>query len=203
MGHHHHYLSVKRGAFLANPSYFLWLSIACSNESHLKGSLILRLCVVVLSLMRRICFYVHSEQIHDLATVTWTLKHVEITVAPSAAMRSEWVFPRPPAAAPWAKLGAFPASIARLWTQVSQLSWVKRSDPMCLLDVFLILPGNSDTSVVFCCVHAGDSFPLVLTKNFTVFPKYYLVRILVSLLSKFALTQKTTLWSEIAVDVTE
>lgn len=65
-------------------------------------------------LIRCVCNYVHSEQIHDLATVTWTLKLVEITVAPSAAMRLEWVFPRPPVAAPWAKLGEFPVNIAHL-----------------------------------------------------------------------------------------
>lgn len=163
-----------------------------SNESHPKGSLPLRWCVVFLPLKRYICSYVHSKQTHDPATVTWTLKRVEITVAPSAAMRLEWVFPRPPAAAPWAKLGEFPASIAHSSTQVSHLSWVKHSDPMCL-----------NSSVVFCCVHAGDRFPLVLTKNFTVFQKDYFVGIWLSLLSKFALTQKATLWSETAVDVTE
>lgn len=41
--------------------------------------------------------------IHDLATVTWTLKLVEIMVALSAAMRMEWVFQRPSVAALWTK----------------------------------------------------------------------------------------------------
>lgn len=49
----------------------------------------------------------------------------------------------------------------------------------------------------------GTGFHWSSLKTLLVFQKDYLVRILLSLLSKFAITLKTTLWNGITSDVTE